>query len=80
MKISIFVLNFNFIDFFLYYYSIKIKSSQNIQEVRVMVFNATFNNISVLLWRSALLVEKTRVPREKNTDLPQVTVKLDHIK
>jgi energy-converting hydrogenase Eha subunit E len=25
----------------------------------VMVFNATFNNISVILWRSALLVEET---------------------
>jgi hypothetical protein len=28
-----------------------------------MVFNATFNNISVILWLSVLLVEKT-------TDLP----------
>ena len=27
--------------------------------VMVMVFNATFNNISVILWRSVLLVEKT---------------------
>jgi hypothetical protein len=27
-----------------------------------MVFNATFNNISVILWRSDLLVEETRVP------------------
>ena len=27
--------------------------------VRVMVFNATCNNISVLLWRSVLLVEET---------------------
>jgi hypothetical protein len=26
-----------------------------------MVFNATFNNISVLSWRSVLLVEETRV-------------------
>ena len=30
--------------------------------VRVMVFNATFNNISATSWRSALLVEETRVP------------------
>jgi len=29
---------------------------------RVMVFNATFNNISVISWWSVLLVEKTRVP------------------
>ena len=27
--------------------------------VRFMVFNATFNNISVISWRSVLLVEKT---------------------
>ena len=37
-----------------------------------MVFNATFNNISVISWRSVLLVEKT-------TDLAQITDKLDHI-
>ena len=30
----------------------------------VMVFNTTFNNISVILWRPVLLVEETRVPRE----------------
>ena len=29
-----------------------------------MVFNATFNNISVILWRSVLLVEENRVPGE----------------
>ena len=29
----------------------------------VMVFNATFNNISVISWRSDLLVEETIVPR-----------------
>ena len=34
--------------------------------VRVMVFNATFNNISVILWRSVLLVEETGVPGENN--------------
>jgi hypothetical protein len=27
-----------------------------------MVFDATFNNISVILWRSVLLVEETGVP------------------
>ena len=32
--------------------------------VRVMVFNATFNNISAILWRSDLLLEETRVPGE----------------
>jgi hypothetical protein len=34
--------------------------------VRVMVFNATFNNISAILWRSVLLVEETRVPVENH--------------
>jgi len=29
--------------------------------VRVMVLKATFNNISVISWLSALLVEKTRI-------------------
>jgi hypothetical protein len=40
--------------------------------VRVMVFNATFNNISVKSWQSVLLVEETGVPWE-NTNLSQVT-------
>jgi hypothetical protein len=29
---------------------------------RFMVFNATFNNISVILWQSVLLMEETGVP------------------
>ena len=37
-----------------------------------MVFNTTFNNISVISWRSFLFVEKT-------TDLSQVTDKLYRI-
>ena len=31
-----------------------------------MVFNATFNNISVILWRSVLLLEETKVPGENH--------------
>ena len=31
-----------------------------------MVFNATFNNISVIPWRSVLMVEETGIPRESN--------------
>jgi hypothetical protein len=34
--------------------------------VKVMVFNATFNNISVISWQSVLLVEGTGVPRENH--------------
>jgi len=32
----------------------------------VMVFNATFNNISVISWQSVLLVEETGVPGENH--------------
>jgi hypothetical protein len=35
-------------------------------KVRVIVFNATFNNISVISRQSVLLVEETGVPREKH--------------
>ena len=34
--------------------------------VRVLVFNATFNNISVISWLSVLFVEETGVPRVNN--------------
>jgi len=34
--------------------------------VRVMVFNTTFNNISVISWRSVLLVEESGVPGENH--------------
>ena len=42
-----------------------------------MVLNTTFNNISVISWRSVLLVEETVYP-EKTTDLSQVTDILSH--
>jgi hypothetical protein len=38
----------------------------NINRVRLMVFNVTFNNISVISWRSVLLVEETGVPGENH--------------
>ena len=41
--------------------------------VCLMVFNATFNNISAMSWRSVLLVEETGGPEED-----QVTDKLYH--
>jgi hypothetical protein len=40
--------------------------------IRVMVFNATFNNISVISWWSVLLVNETRVAGE-NHYLPDAT-------
>ena len=39
-------------------------SNKNI--VRVIVFNATFNNSSAISWRSVLFVEETGVPGENN--------------
>ena len=44
--------------------------------VMVMVFNATFNNISVISWRSVLLVGEAGVPGEYHRP---VTDKLYHI-
>jgi hypothetical protein len=43
-------------------YSIFEEYSSSICMVSVMMFNTTFNNISVIWWRSVLLVEGTRVP------------------
>ena len=40
-----------------------------------MVFNATFNNTSVISWRSVLLMGEP----DKTTELSQVTDKLYHI-
>ena len=37
-----------------------------ISRVRVMVLNATFSNISVVSWRSVLLVEETKVHEESH--------------
>ena len=34
--------------------------------VRVMVFNASFNNIAVILWQSVLMVDETGVPGENH--------------
>ena len=35
-------------------------------KMMIMVFNATFNNISVITWQSVLLVEETGVPGENH--------------
>ena len=43
-----------------------------------IVFNATFNNISIISCRSVLFVEETEYP-EKTIGLPKVTNKLYHI-
>jgi hypothetical protein len=43
--------------------------------VKIMVFNATFNNISVIFWWSVLLVEDTG----ENHNLSQAADKIYHI-
>ena len=48
-------------------------------KVRVMVLNATSNNISAKSWRSVLLVEETGIPGEIHRDLPLVINTLYHI-
>ena len=45
------------------------KHSVSLDVGMVMVFNATFNNISAISWWSDLLVEETEYP-EKTTDRP----------
>ena len=42
------------------------RSSGTDMYVGVMVFNATFNNISVISWRSVLIVEESGVPGENH--------------
>jgi hypothetical protein len=45
-----------------------------------MVFNATFSNISIISWRSVLLLEENKVHvLEKTIDMSQVTDKLYQI-
>jgi hypothetical protein len=51
-------------------YEIMLKN--NNKNIWFMVFNTTFNNITVISWCSVLLVEET-------TDMSQVTDRLYHI-
>jgi len=44
-----------------------------------MVFNATFNNISAISWRSVLLVEETGVPGENHRRAANHWQTLSHI-
>ena len=45
---------------------------------RVMVFNATFNNISAISWRSVLLEEETGVPGENHRPVASHWQTLSH--
>ena len=44
-----------------------------------MMVNITFNNSSVISWRSILLVEEIGILVKNTTDPPQATDKLHHI-
>jgi hypothetical protein len=46
--------------------------------VRVMVFNATFNNILVISCQSVLLVEETGIPGEKHQSVTSHWQALSH--
>jgi hypothetical protein len=49
--------------------------------VRVMMFNATFNNSSIISWWSVLLVEETRPPESRQSNDPiHYKKKLEDIK
>jgi len=43
-----------------------------------MMFNATFNNISVISWRSVLLVKETGIPGEKHRPVASYRQTLEH--
>jgi hypothetical protein len=43
-----------------------------------MVFNATFNNISVISWQSVLLVEETGIPGENHRPVTSHCQSLSH--
>ena len=42
---------------------LSVQSKNKYIKVRVMVFNATINNISAILWQSVLLMEVTGMPK-----------------
>jgi hypothetical protein len=46
--------------------------------LRFMVFNATFNNISVISWQSISLVEETRVHRDNHRPVASHWQPLSH--
>ena len=49
------------------------------ERVRVMMFNAIFNNNSIISWRLVLLVEETGVPRENTATCRKLVTNFYHI-
>ena len=54
-------------------------ATRSIDLVKVMVFNVTFNNISVISWHSDLLAEETGVPKENHQPAASNWQTLSHI-
>ena len=50
----------------------------HISGLRFMVFNATFNNISVISWRSVLMAEETSVPGQNHRPVASHSQTLPH--
>ena len=48
------------------------------QRIRAMVFNATFSNISIISWQSALLMEETGLPKETHRPAASYFQTLSH--
>ena len=61
LRVALFGICLHFQQFFSYIMIIKFNGL-----VWLMVFNATFNNISIISWRQVLLVEETGVPGENH--------------
>jgi hypothetical protein len=58
--------------------NIHVTIEQNNWGIRVMMVNATFNNISDISWRSILLVEETRVHGENHRPVASHWETLSH--
>ena len=56
----------------------KVQSKNHRKRVRIMVVNANFNNISIISWRTVLLVGKTGVPGENHRPVTSHWQTLSH--
>ena len=67
---------------YFHWFSVVLFSIQNhsllLKWVCLMMFNTTFNNISAISWRSVLLMEETRVPRENHWSVTSQWQSLSH--
>jgi hypothetical protein len=74
----IYLFIYSFIHLFIYL-SIHLLKPQNVlYGLWFIAFNATFNNISVISWRSVLLVEETGVPGENHRSVASHWQNLSH--